>query len=315
MMSSDVEFNEQLREYNLRKEEKVQEFAKAMMNRMPLFIAIGIAIFWVFYGTVEIYPTSLSITDRIIVTICTVALAVSYCDLIAVGGFRSAKESWDYKEADDKYDKALQRGNTKKEEITRYAQDIAKENLKDWRKNNLEANGLKYEDYFDNDLEYIGGDFKKDKSLRRSQKKCIRKCINQRIILPDIFGFISSKVFGIKKPIDEKQYRRKTSIQNTIIRIIVSVASVGIMFRFLGFSIGSMIYALFQIVLWTASGFSQRIKNFNFIKDTIIPQIKEKTLIINGYMDLSEEKKQKYIVVETNDEEKGEVEKDGNNNE
>ena len=310
-MQSDAE--QKIREYNIRQEERVQEFAKSLMNRMPLFIAIGIAIFWVFYGTIEIYPTTLSITDRIVVTICTVALAVSYCDLIALGGFRSAKESKDYKDADEKYDKALKRGNTKKAEITEYAKDVAKENLKDWRKNNLEANGLKYEDYFDSNLEYIGGDYNRDKSLRRSQKKCIRKCINQRIILPDIFGFISSKVFGIKKPITEKQYLRKTSVYNTIIRIAISIASVGVMFNFLGFSIGSMIYALFQIVMWTASGFSQRIKNFNFIKDNIIPQIKEKTLIIDGYMDLSEEKKKEYEVKINPVIAENEVEKDGNN--
>lgn len=305
--------DDEIREYNIRKEERIQEVAKSLMNRMPLFIAIGIAIFWVFYGTIEIYPTTLSVTDRIIVTVCTVALAVSYCDLIALGGFRSAKESGDYKEADKDYEDALKKGNTKKAEITEYAKDIAKENLKDWRKNNLESNGLKYETYFDENLEYIGGDYRKDKSLRRSQKKCIRKCINQRIILPDIFGFISSKVFGIKKPITEKQYLRKTSVYNTIIRIAISIASVGVMFNFLGFSIGSMIYALFQIVMWTASGFSQRIKNFNFIKDNIIPQIKEKTLIITGYLDLEEEQKNKYTQKVVLENKENEVEKDANN--
>ena len=65
------QYEDKLREIDKRNEEKIQEFARNMMNRMPFFIAVGIAIFWVFYGTVEIYPTSLSVTDRIMVTLCT----------------------------------------------------------------------------------------------------------------------------------------------------------------------------------------------------------------------------------------------------
>ena len=80
----------------------------------------------------------------------------------------------------------------------------------------------------------------------------------------------------------------------TIIRAVLSFFSVGMMFNFLGFSWGSAIYALFQIVLWSASGFSQRLKNYNFVKDILVPQMKEKTLIINGYLALDDNRKVYY---------------------
>lgn len=286
--------DEELREYNKQKEEKIQELAKSMMNKMPLFIAIGIAIFWIFYGTVEVLPTNLSVVERIGLTICTIVLAITYCNLIADGGFRSARESQDYEKVNKEYEEAQRDGNTDKFEITEYAKDIAKDNLRDCRARNLDLNGLKYKDYFDIEGNYIGGDYKKNNILRRKQKRTIKKCINQRIVIPNIFGNISSKYFGLKKEITQKDYQRKDITIQTIIRAILSIFSVGMMFNFLGFSIGSMIFAFFQIVLWTASGFSQRLKNFNFVKDVLIPQMKEKTLIIKGYLGLSKEKKNYY---------------------
>ena len=192
-MSSN-EVNEELRQYQKQKEERIQEFAKSMMNKMPLFIAIGIAIFWIFYGTVEIIPTNLSIVERIGLTICTIALAVTYCNLIADGGFKSARESEEYQTADSDYEKAQKNGNTEQLEITEYAKDIAKDNLRECRARNLDLNGLKYRDYFDIDGNYIGNDYKLDKQLRRKQKKTIKKCINLRIIIPNIFGNIREKI-------------------------------------------------------------------------------------------------------------------------
>ncbi len=287
-------FDDELREYEKRNEEKIQAFFKSLVDKMPLFIAIAIAIFWIFYGTVEVFAPTITITERIGLSICTVVLAVTYCGLIQEGGFTSAKKSNEYKKAEELYEKAVNAGNTNKSEIREYAHEIARQNLYECRKNNLEANILVYSDYFDQDGKYIGGDYKHDKTLNKSQKKCLKKAVSQRIILPNIFGNISSRYFGLRKETNEKDYRLKTTISQTVFRTIVSVASVGFMFRFLGLSVGSMVYALFQIVLWTASGFSQRIKNFNFVMDNTIPQMKERTLIINGYLALNNEEKRKY---------------------
>lgn len=292
---SDNEVNEELRRYQKQKEERIQEFAKSMMNKMPLFIAIGIAIFWIFYGTVEIIPTNLTIVERIGLTLCTIVLAVTYCNLIADGGFKSARDSEEYKTTDKDYNDAQKDGNSEQFEITEYAKDIAKDNLRDCRARNLDLNGLRYRDYFDIDGNYIGGDYKKNVGLRRKQKKTIKKCINLTIIIPNIFGNVSSKFFGLKKEVTQKDFKRKDITIQTIIRAVLSIFSVGMMFNFLGFSVGSAIYALFQIVLWTASGFSQRLKNYNFVKDVLIPQTKEKTLIINGYLALDDKRKEYYI--------------------
>ena len=57
----------------------------------------------------------------------------------------------------------------------------------------------------------------------------------------------------------------------------------------IGFSIGSMMYAVFQIVLWTGSGIVQRLQNYNFVMNKEIPQLEERTLIIKGYLETHKE--------------------------
>jgi len=279
------DFEEELKAYEKRSEEKFQEFAKKLTSKIPLFIAIGIAIWWIFYGTVKIYPTTLSITERIELTVCTIVIALTYCSLIADGGYGSAKKSEAYKKVEDEYHNAIKNGNVYKKEIIEYAKEIAMGNLYECRKNNLESVGLKYDMFFDEK-----GDLKdvniKSLKLSRGQKKMLNKCINTHLIMPNLFGNISSRYFGLKKEMSQRQYQVNTTIVNGTVRAVVSIFSVGLMFEFIGFSIGSVIYALFQIVLWTASGFSQRMKNFNFVIDVLIPQLREKTLIINGYIEM-----------------------------
>lgn len=285
------DFDEQLREYNKAREEKANEFIKSMLARMPFFIALAIALWWVFYGTIRITGTKMTITEQIGTTVCTIALSLSYTSLIAQGGFDSARHTREYIETKDTWQKNVREGNIWKKEIIEYAKGIAEGNLYEVRKSILETNGIKYETIFDSNGKFIYTDYKKDKALTRHQKKMIKRCVNAKIILPTIFGNVSAGTFGMKKEETLSAYKAKTFTTGAIVKTVLSMVSVGLMFEFIGFSWGSMIYALFQIVLWTASGFSRRLKNYSFIMDTIVPQMEEKSLIIRGYLDSPEHKK------------------------
>lgn len=288
-MNKEQEFNNSVRELDARAEEKLQNFFKGVMAKLPLLVGIGIAVFWIFYGTVEIVPTSLSLVDRVGLTICTVILAITYCNLLADGGFKSAKLTLDYINASTEYEVALKNGIVYTEEINNYALVIARKNLYEARRNSLRSVGLKYEDYFEDngDFKQDKLDFKKDKRLNKKQKKYIKKCMRLQIIVPNIMSLVGGSFFGLKRYEEERSYRAKSISMQTVIRAVLSIASVGFMFNFLGFNTGAMIYALFQIVLWTGSGVGERIKNYNFVIEKTIPQLKEKTLIINGYLELN----------------------------
>lgn len=273
-------------------EDKLRQGAKTLWKYCSAIIAVGIAIWWIFYGTIEIVPTNLTIVDRVGLTFCTVMLAVTYCKLVSAGGFTSAKDTPEYQKAYNEWSTAVRAGNSKKHEIMIYAKETAIYNQKVCRMESLEELGMNYYDYFNENGEFIKPNYYKDKLLTRKQKRLIRKCLRIKVIVPKIFGDISGKFFGIKKEESRKGFETRHDIFNFVVRAVISTVSVGFMFNFIGFSIGSMMYALFQIVLWTGSGIAQRLQNYNFVINKEIPQLIEKTLIINGYLETHKEAEQ-----------------------
>ena len=288
-------FDEELQKLNKQNEEKFQDAIKKIARLIPTIITICIAIWWMFYGTLKIEQFSFEvIASNIGLVVCSVVLSITMCELIAGGGYDSGKQSKRYVEAKNKHTKMVQLGLSKQKQILRYANAIAISNLKESRTTNLASNGLFYEDYFDKDGNYIGGDYKHNHKLKSYQRRIIKKCIHQKVVLPSIFGDISSKYFGLKKEITQSEYRAKTSAKNIIIRSLLAFISASVVFEFIGFSITSLIFAFFQIVLWVSSGLIQRINNFNFVVDTLASQLEERTLIIESYFALSDIEKQKY---------------------
>ena len=288
-------FDEELNKIKQRNEEKFQDAMKKIIKLIPTIITICIAIWWMFYGTLKIEQISFElIASNIGLVICSVVLSITMCELIANGGYDSGKESKRYIEAKNKHTRLVQQGLSKQKEILAYATDIAKSNLKESRMTNLASNGLYYGDYFDSEGDFIGGDYKRNKKLTCYQRKIIKKCIHQKIILPSIFGDISSKFFGLKKEITQKEYQTKSSVKNVILRALLAFISASVVFEFIGFSITSLIFAFFQIVLWASSGLIQRINNFNFVNETLSSQLEERALIIESYFALNEKEKEKY---------------------
>lgn len=292
-------FDEQLRQLNKRNEERFQEAIRKITGYVPVIIAIGIAIWWVFYGAIKVSPSQLQLAPRIGLTSFTLILSMMFRELIANGGYDSAKLTETFITSKDNYEKAVFKGLAKQKQIVTYANNIAVDNLNMWKKTNLECNGMRYSDFFDKNGNYIGEDYKRSKTLKKSQKKVIARCLNQRLIIPTIFGSISSKWFGFKKEVSQKKYKAKTTFKNFVFSAIVSFVGVGITFEYIGFTLSSLIYAFFQIILWASSGFIQRLNNFNFILDNIVPSYDEKTHIINSYFALSESEKRKYEPVES----------------
>mgnify|MGYP006988897921 CR=1 FL=1 len=273
---------DELRAYEKHSEEKAQELMRKITDKIPLLVAIAIAIWWTLYGSVKAdIQTELNWTERITLTIFTIVLALTYCSLIADGGFSSAYKTQQYIKAKEEWNKAVINGNEYKQEITEYANEIARKNLFEVRKESLGTVGLKYDDFFNSDGTLKPYDHKK---LTRSQRKIVRRCARIKTISPKLFGDVSGKYFGLVKETTKEKYVAKTTATKAISRIIVSIVSVGITFTFTGFNISSLIYSFFQIVLWSASGVMQRVKNFNFVLENEIPSYETKTLIINGYL-------------------------------
>lgn len=288
-------FDEELQKLNQRTEEKIQMTIKKLSSMIPGLIGVLISLWWIFYGALKIEKFNLGvIVSNLGLVTCSVVMSIILCELISGGGFNSGKQTKRYVDAKTKHTKMVQMGLPKQKQIFRYASSVANNNLKESRMTNLASNGLYYYDFFDNEGNFIGGDYKHNHKLKSYQRRIIKKCIHQKVVLPSIFGDISSKYFGLKKEITQKEYRGESTVKNIILRVFLAFASVSVVFEFIGFSATSLIFAFFQIILWTSSGLIQRINNFNFVTETLASQLEERALIIESYFALSEKDKQQY---------------------
>lgn len=275
-------------------ETKFKSFEERISKLLPTIAVILIAIWWVFYGMVEIIPTELTITDRIGLTVCTSVIAICYSSLIGEGGFQSAKNTDKYKAAREKWYESTKKALGFKKEVNAYAESIAKTNRIEVRTKILESVGLKYKDVFDeNDnlklIRYRHNRYHKIKNpdgFYKEQVKAISRCVRIHLFVPDVLAAsIEAEKFGIKKQVDEDTYKRTKITIRTAIKLITSIFATGIMFAWLGITASAIIYALFQIVLWTGTGVSERMSNYNFVINKIVPQIVDNTLIIDSFLE------------------------------
>jgi len=275
-------------------ESKFRSFENKLTKLLPTIAVILIAIWWVFYGMVEIVPTELSITERVGLVICTSVVAICYSSLIADGGFQSAKDTDKYKTARSKWYESTKKALPYKKEVSMFAEDIAKQNRVDARTKTLESVGLKYDEIFDkkDNLIVVGYKYNKYNKKKnptgyyKEQIKAIRYCTHIHLFVPDVLAAtIDSVKFGLKKQVSEDAFRKKNISFRTLIKLITSIFVTGIMVVYLGLTIESVIYAIFQIALWTGTGVFERQGNYNFIIDKIVPQIIDNTLIIDGFLE------------------------------
>ena len=267
-------------------------------DHISIIFAFLIAGFYILNGAIQIIPTTMGIKEQIISAIINIIAGLTITSLVGEGGFKSAKSTSKYLKEVDYYNQEVQKGLEWRLGIENLAKEKAENNLKNYRRQLLESVGLRYSDLFDNyghfKTEYDLTQHKNDKNYRR-KKRMVRKAITSKIYTTNVFGRASSSTYGLKKETSEKEYRTRKGITKTITKLIFGVASVGVMFAWLGFTLGAFIYAFMQIVIWTGMGLMDRQKNFNFIIDEIVPQYESNRLIIQEFMKMPDEKKKKYM--------------------
>lgn len=284
-------------------EVKFTRFASRVVNIAPLLAGIGIIIWWLFQGTIGITKVELTFEQRVGLTICVIVVALTYRKLISMGGFKDAMKTEEYTKTDKEWKDEKDKVKGKRDACLLYVKDRCYLNMKSHRRHVLERNDLTYEECFDEEGNFINLNYKHNKynkkknpnGYRLHQRLVIRKCSRMRVYEPDVFGLEKSFAFGLRKRKSITGFKAKTDVFNTIVTTVLAFISTGMMFAWLGFSVASFIYALFQVVLWSGSGVLTRLKNYNFIIREIIPQMEENRSIICEFNCLPNERQTYYI--------------------
>ena len=279
-------------------EEHIRDIGNWFSKNLPAIFAVLISVFFLFTGVVKVLPTDLDWKEQTIMTFVTIVAGFSITSLVGEYGFSSAKNSQMFINTRMEYDKSVRGALKYREAIDQLAQDKANDNLRTLRIHILESVNLNYDDIFNEENRVITDfDITKYKKENGYVKKlrAYHKAIKLKVVDTNIFGLASSSLFGVKKDITEKEYRTRSSAKSLIIKVLLSVATAGIMLQFLGWNIGALIYAFMQVVLWVAMGLITRQKNYNFIMEEIMPQYIGKRIVIDEFMEMEDSKKQEYI--------------------
>lgn len=279
-------------------EEGVRAFGGWLSKNLPAIFAILISVFFLFTGVINVLPTNLGWKEQTIMTFVTIVAGFSITSLVGEYGFSSAKNTKLYKDSVIDYNKSVKGALKYREAIDQLAKEKAEDNLKALRIHILESVNISYDDVF-NEYGRIKTDFdiykyKQEKGFVK-KIRAYNKAVRLKIVDTNMFGMANNSLFGIKKEVTEKEYRTKSSLKSIFIKLLLSVATAGIMIQFLGWDLGALIYAFMQVVLWVAMGLITRQKNYNFIMEEILPQIDSKRLTIDEFMEMDDSKKQIYI--------------------
>lgn len=243
--------------------DKIKEFVR---KNASLFVVFVIAIFYIFWGSVELKFQSLDWWELLVYIFTTLIFGISIANLIGETGFTSGKLSSKYVETRKLLLKWCDATIKYKDEAVAYADNEIQKEICDERKNILHRAGISYSEIFNENGQVILSDKKVLKSkYSRKQNSAIRKAIKVQKCDFTLFAYSSTKLLGRKKEQTETEFRAINIGKDFISRVVMSILSGSVMFTFIGFSVGSIIYACFQMILWTTSGIMKRQTNYNFV--------------------------------------------------
>jgi len=232
-------------------------------NVAGIFLTI-ISIYFVFSGTVKVGTQTLNWAELILFICTTLIFGVVISSLVGERGYELGKRDETYIATRKEAVKYAEMCLPYREEAELYVNKEVLKGIKNDRTSMLATCGLKYKEVFDDEGVYI---MKKEvfKNLKYRQKKTVFVC---RLIKKQdftLFGFAAGKIIGRKKAPNEVDRRKKQVVTTTILRVFVAVVTGSIMFTFIGLSFASILYSIYQLLIWVGSGMLTRQKNYNFI--------------------------------------------------
>ena len=280
-------------------EDVLNSTGKWITKHITTIFAILISLFFIFSGTVKVLPTELGVKEQIVVAILNIFAGFSISSLVGEQGFTSAKQSQDFKDIRKEYNDSVKKAIKYRSAIDEFAKEKAYENLKHLRIGLCESVGLYYYDIFDDNgslkKDFNIYQYKNDRRFRFTKLRIFKKAVKLKVQDYSVFSKSGSSKFGIEKRQTEKVYRAKKYPIKAIIKLVLGISSVGVMFVWIGFNLGSLVFAFAQVMLWTGMGVIDRLKNYNFIIEEIMPQYIDDRLVIDEFMEMSEEVKSVYV--------------------
>ena len=284
------------------KTEEVYSNIKTNIRTILLNIAIvATAVVYIFYNVLKLEPTNLNpfilIAQSILAIIAALCIKTGLGENGIIRGY--ASQIWIDAKAmyNVKADKALPYID-KADEF--YEKERIEKRIRN-RKVRLSSYRMKYETFFDDNGEYIEHDIwtphQKKKHLKLGhelpesvivldfrQRLCLRKCIKLQIYVKNMFNEYGADLTDDeRKEKTDKMQRQMNFRKNFFSAIGFSIAGVYFI-PTLMFNWGSIIWALFQVLMWVMFGLLDAYDNYSYITNEKVGLLKLKEQMISRFM-------------------------------
>ncbi len=284
------------------KTENVYNSFKSNIRTILLNIAvIATAVVYIFYNVLKLEPTHLNpfilIAQAILAIIAALCIKAGLGENGIIRGYKSEEWNRAKEKYNEKADKALPYID-KADDF--YEKEIIEKKIRN-RKIRLSSYRMKYETFFDENGDYIEHDIwtphQKKKHLKMGhelpesvivldlrQRLCLRKCIRLKIFVKDMFNEYGADLTDDeRKEKTDKMQRSMNFRKNFLSAIGFSVAGVYFI-PTLVWNWGSIIWALFQVLMWTMFGLLDAYDNYAYITNEKVGVLKIKEQMISRFM-------------------------------
>lgn len=242
---------------------------------MDLAVVV-VAIAYVLYKMVTFESTDLNpwvlLAEAIVSIICGVIIKQA----LGENGFSKGYNSDFYKGEESKYNNACNAALPYMDRVDNFYQCEEIERKRRYRLRRLQGVRLKYDDWFDNDGNFIKT--KEDiKKLDFEQRRVLKKCIRVKIYVLNLFGQyeVSSEQYTHKEVTDKAQ-RGKNATKNTVSATIIAIIGVYFVPVLNNWSWASFFSSTLQVALWVLFGILQLYTNYNFVVQDKISVMRKK---------------------------------------
>ena len=288
---------------NLReKTEEVYNNFKSNIRTILLNAAIiATAVVYIFYNILKLEPTHLNpfilIAQAILAIIAALCIKTGLGENGMIRGYASDLWNMAKKSYNEKANKALPYID-KTDDF--YEKERIEKRIRN-RKIRLSSYRMKYEMFFDNDGNYIEHEVwtphQKKKYLKTHntlpeniivldlrQRLVLRKCVKLQIYVKDMFNEYGAELTDDeRKEKTDKMQRQMNFRKNFFSAVGFSIAGVYFIPTLI-FNWGSIIWSLFQVLMWTMFGLLDAYDNYAYITNEKVGLLKLKEQMISRFM-------------------------------
>lgn len=269
-----------------KKIEELQSFALRYIKTIAMdLVVVLVAISYVFYQMVTLETTQLNPLVLLAQALMGIICGVVIKQALGENGFSKGYTSPHWNEEEKKYNDACNVALPHMNKVNNfYEYEIIDKKFK-YRSQHMQEIRLKYDDWFDNDGNYIATKEMFDK-LDRKQKRVVNKCVKVRIYPLNLFSqyTISTDTYTQKEQTDKTQ-RAKNIRSNTITATVIAVIGVYFIPQISGWNWASFISATMQVALWVLFGILQLYTNYNFVVQDLVSILRQKKEDIKRFVD------------------------------